>query len=204
MINVINATGNHEFNALLYPDQNPFHTDYFMTQVNTFNDKLNEFGQQFISGAKAIYDRIHDSQALELARRAIRSAKGLYHTNLILPLLELEHIQAAQPIMQRWNMANPELRALFHQQRCNGYSDTYYDVQPGTIGETHDDYRKVMSGIVVEDDNDFHIDTFIDDIHEGDRELTSSEQFDILRTWEMIRNFIANGNDPSDPMGGKL
>lgn len=204
MINVIHASGGHEFNALLYPDQSPFHRDYFHSQVTNFNQTLNTYGQQFMAAAKDVYDRINDSSALELARRAIRSAKGLFQTNLILPLRNIDVLQAAQPTMQRWVMANPMIREMYHDQRCSGYADTYVDVEPNAIGEQHYDYRRVMDGIVVEDENDWHVNMYFDEIREGDRELLSSEQFDILDTWKIMELFVKAGEDPTDPFGGKL
>ena len=204
MINVIHASGGHEFNALLYPDQSPFHRDYFHTQVTNFNQALNSYGQQFMATAKDVYERINDSAALELARRAIRSAKGLFQTNLIVPLRDIDTLQAAQPTMQRWMMANPMIREMYHDQRCSGFADTYMDVEPKLVGDQHYDYRRVMDGIVVEDENDWHVNMYFDEIREGDRELLSSEQFDILDTWSIMELFVKAGEDPTDPFGGKL
>lgn len=204
MINVIHASGGHEFNALLYPDQSPFHRDYFHTQVTNFNQALNSYGQQFMATAKDVYERINDSSALELARRAIRSAKGLFQTNLIVPLRDIDTLQAAQPTMQRWMMANPMIRGMYHDQRCSGFADTYMDVEPKLVGDQHYDYRRVMDGIVVENENDWHVNMYFDEIREGDRELLSSEQFDILDTWSIMELFVKAGEDPTDPFGGKL
>lgn len=204
MVNVINANSSREFNALLYPDQNPFHADYFQSQVTSFNQALTDYGQKFVASAKQLYDKVNDSAAIALARRAISSAKGIFNTNLITRLSELTQVQNAQPGMIRWVMACPDIRELYQKQLCDGYSGIYADVQPGTIAETHDDYRKVMSGIVVEDEHDWHVNTYFDDIQEGDRELTSFEQFDIIDTWDIARAFIKSGEDPTNPFGGKL
>lgn len=204
MINVIHGAGGNAFNALLYPEQNPFHADYFHTQVTNFNNVLTDVGQRFMDTAKAVYDRINDSAAAELARRAIRAAKGMFNSNLIVPIFELSDLQMAQPTMQRWVMANPTIRELYHEQRCSGYADSYVDMQPGAIGESHYDYRRVMSNVIQEDAIDWHAKIYFDELHEGDRELTHHEKFDVLDTWRIVEMFVKQSKDPTDPFGGEL
>ena len=204
MINVIHGAGGDVFNALLYPEQSPFHGNYFHTQVTNFNEILTETGQNFMSAARTIYDKINDSAGAELARRAIRAAKGMFNSNLIVPIFNLEDIQLAQPTMQRWVMANPVVRDLYHQQRCSGFADTYVDMEPGTVKETQYDYRRVMNGVIVEDEHDWHAKIFFDELREGDRELTHHEKFDILDTWSIVEMFVKAGKDPTDPYGGSL
>ena len=203
MINVIHDGGD-VFNAFLYPEQNAVHSSYFQNQVTGFGNVLNETGQRFMEAARNIYDKINDSAAIEMARRAIRHAQGIFNPNTIIAMDRLEYIQAAQPTMQRWIMASPDVRELYQQQRCHGFADTYLDVEPNTIRENQYDYRRVMSGVVVEDEHDWHADIYFDELRPGDRELTHHEKVDILSTWEVMSMFIKQGNDPTDPYGGKL
>jgi hypothetical protein len=141
---------------------------------------------------------------MALARNAIRSARGLLTPNVIQPLVSYEEFQIAQPVMQRYIMAQPDIRQLFFDQRCDGFSDTYVDQQPGKIGETHYDYRRVMNGMMVEEGEDFVVHHYLDELREGDRELTFHEQVDILSTWQVMSMFMQEKKDPTNIYGGKL
>jgi len=101
-------------------------------------------------------------------------------------------------MMQRFIMANPMVRQLYHDQRCDGYSGTYIDVQPDATKEDHYDYKRVMNGIVQQDgDGTMFYTQYMDQLHHGDKELALAEQVSILDTWEIAEMFIKAGNDPT-------
>ncbi len=205
MANVI-VGGPDVMNALIYPDQNPVNMGYFQQAVYGVNDRLTEVGRQFMSGAKEIYEKVNSSEALRIARAAIRAAKGMFHPNQIVPLETIEDLQSAQPMMQRWIMAQPDIRHLYHEQRCDGFSETYVDLAPNDIGESHYDYRRVMNGMVQEDERgSWFVREYPDELVEGDRELIFGERTDIIKTWDLIQMFVEAGEqDPTDPYGGNL
>ena len=103
-------------------------------------------------------------------------------------------------------MANPVVRQTYHEQKCDGYSDTYIDNQPSAIKETHYDYRRVMDGVVVDKDNDgWSVKFYPDDLHDGDRELVHGEKVDILHSWDIIEMFMKAGDkDPTSQYGAAL
>lgn len=204
MINVITGVGGNAFDALAYPVQSMANSFYIETQFQNFSNTLNDVGRQFMESAKGIYDRINSSEALRMARVAINSARGMLTSNQILQLESLEACQAAQPSMQRWVMANPVVRELYHAQRCSGYADTYTDLHPGDIGEAHYDYRRVMDGVIVETEDDWYARFYMEDLVGDDRELTHDEKVVIMNTWDLVELFIKKGEDATDPFGGKL
>ena len=55
-------------------------------------------------------------------------------------------------------MAQPDIRSLYHKGHCDGYSDTYVDMEPGLVGEQHYDYRRVMDGVVEETETGWGLD----------------------------------------------
>lgn len=202
-MNVIYA-GTDGFDAMLYPEQSYLNTEYIQSQFENFSSTLNDIGRQFIQGAKDVYEEINNSQAMIIARNALRAVKGMFNQNTIIPLSALEDFQIAQPIMQRYIMANPVIREIYNNQRCDGYQDTYVDIQPGYIGENHYDYRRVMNGLAVETEDSWEINFYPDELLEGDSELTHIQQVDILSTWRVMEMFISEGKDPTNIYGGKI
>jgi hypothetical protein len=204
-----------EFNALVYGVQkHPGTVSYLENQLNrlsTWSNTLTEAGKSFFSNAAQLIEQFNGSDAMRLARAALRKAGSLFQSNEIRSIWDLAELQHAPVIMQRYIMAEPTVRELFNQQRCDGYSETYVDMYPGTIGENHYDYRRVMTGMVqtVTVDDDPDVDwvcrTFIDDLVEGDRELLLEEKTDILNTWDMVASLIKEGGeDPTSPFANKL
>ncbi len=203
-VNVIHAGDVRSFDAMLFPEQSPQTSSYIQSQLNSFSSTLTEIGKQFVESSKALYEKINDSNAIRLAKAAVRMAKGMFHPNMIIPLETLEDVRAAQPMMQRYIMAEPTLREQYHRQLVDGFSDTYADVEPKRIGEKHYDYRRVMDGIVIDDEEEGWIaNNYFEDLRGDDRDLDLVEQRAILKTWDIIRMALASEKDPSDPFALK-
>lgn len=83
MINVIHGAGVGGFDAILYPETPMANRVYFQNQVNQFTNTLNDFGRSFMEGAKTVYEQINSSEAMHLARVAIRAAKGIFNPTQI-------------------------------------------------------------------------------------------------------------------------
>lgn len=203
-INVVHAGDIGAFDAVIFPEQSPMINQYIQQQLTNFSHTLTDIGRQFVETSKALYEKVNDSNAVRLAKAAVRMAKGMFHPNAIVPLETVEDIRAAQPMMQRYIMAETTLRDQYRKQLVDGYSDTYSDVDPGKMGHEHYDYRRVMNGVVVEEVDSEGNDTwtsynYFDDLRGDDRELDFMEQHSILRTWDVVRIALAAGRDPSDP-----
>ncbi len=95
---------------------------------------------------------------------------------------------------------------MYHEQRCDGYSESYVDRFPGQVGENHYDYRRVMHGMVQDDqEHDWKSTFYLDELFEGDRELNFDEQVDILNTWDVVRSYLSKGqDDPTSQFGNML
>jgi hypothetical protein len=195
---------------LLYPDSHPGTRMFVERQFENFTNSLTAIGRQFMEASKHIYTEATDSVVARAARAAVSQVKTMFHPNSIVPLETLEELQMAKSVMQRYIMAEPTIRTLYHKQRCDGYSDTYVDMHPGKVEVNHYDYRRVTQNVVLEtvdeDGNDTWIArTYAEDLLEGDRELTRDEQFQILSSWDAIKRYVeANNEDPTNPYGGKL
>lgn len=193
------------FDMLLYPDQSAQNQWYIQSQLNQLNASLSNVGQKFMQGATELYNRIHDNELVRRAKAAIRMAQSSFHPNQIRSLETLEDLQAASLVMQRWVMAQPDLRAMYQKHLVEGYSDTYVDIHKDTIADTHYDYRRVMDGVIQDHDDGWVSRQFIEDLLKGDRDLDFDEQVDILKTWQIIEMYAkARKADPSNPFGGDM
>jgi hypothetical protein len=205
-VNVVQAgaAGTSGFDYLLYPEQNPMTVNYLQNQLSTFGNSVTDIGRQFLEQSRVVYDRINDSSTIRAAKAALRSAKALFHPNTIIPLETLDEMRNAQPIMQRFMMAEPTIREIYHRQLCDGFYPTYQDMEPTKIGENHYDFRRVMDGIVVDTDEGWKATNYYEEILTDDKELTFQEKSYIISTWDMMKMFIEAGEDMTNPEGGEL
>ncbi len=166
----------------LYGDNRGTISSYLQHQIQTLPEI---FIQQSSSLAKKLYEGfnyIRDA-AHETALRALDALNIKVAQRNIYAHDSFDALQKASPVMQRWIMANPNVRDLYMNNYCDGYSDSYVDVDPGNIGVRHYDYRRVMDSVAIDTDDGFMVQYFHEDIHPLDKELTQREKYDILKTW---------------------
>ncbi len=211
-MNVINHAVPGLFNSLILPETHPETAAWIANQfVNTASTYVTEAGRAFIDRAQELYKKATDNSLEQLTRRIVRSAKGIFNPNAIMPISSFAELQSASRIMQRYLMAQIDTRGLFNKQLCDGYSDSYVDLEPGKIGDSHYDYRRVMQGVLTvapgqEDEEDpmMVFSNYGDDLRPDDRELDIEEQHIIINAWEMMKACIREKIDPTDIFNGKL
>lgn len=211
MVQVITG-GEEVFDALLYGKKHPSTSAFLRQQVENVSDRLTDASRSFFSHARDVYERISGSEAARRARAASRSLKSIWNTDDVHAMTEVHQMQHAKPVMQRWIMAQTDIRRLFQKQRCDGYEGSYVDVFPGDIGENHYDWRRVNNGFVHfvtdEDGNetdDWYASTYMDDLLPDDEELTLEEQVDIHDTWSnVVAQIRAGGSDPTSKWDSEL
>lgn len=198
-INVVSGGTPQLFNAMLFPEASQETRHWLREQFQRDMSHLTDVGRQLANSATQLFQKTYDSDFMRKARSMMRSLGGMFHPNAIVPASSIEELQTAKPVMQRYIMAMPEIRRIYHRQLCDGYSDSYVDHQPGAVGEDHYDYRRVMSTMVVEDeDGGWHSRMYPDELVEGDRELEADERFAILRTWDLVKLAMGERIDPTD------
>lgn len=170
---------------------------------------IGEASQALMQQSSELYDRFMGSDAVRRIRAAGRQIASHWQRNEILPLDTVEQLQVAPLKMRRWLMAEPTVRALYQKRQCDGYSSTYVDAAPGFIGENHEDYQRVMDGIVVEgNDNSDHawVSTeYMYDLPEDENEFIFDQQFDIIRSWHsMAEAVMAKKDDPTSEWNAEL
>lgn len=197
--------GDAEFSALAYGERHPNLVQFLTNQVESFSQNLNEQGKYLYERASTAFQAINNSDAVRLARAVRRKAQNIWDDGNIKPLTDIGQLQNAQLKMQRWIMAEPKVRRSYHDQRCDGYSDSYIDTNPNHIGESHYDYRRVMDGMLTTNaEGRDVINNYIDVVSVGDN-LSIEEQADILVTWQSIREHMnRKKDDPTSPFNASL
>lgn len=205
MANIVEQ-GSALFEQLAYATPHPNTQQFLSQQVHNVSHVLTEAGARFFQGATALYERVSGSHAARLARAATRAVASIWQSDEIQAIVTVGRMQHAPLKMQRWIMAEPNTRKLYHQQRCDGYSGTYVDMHPQDIGEDHYDYRRVMDGIIQErEDGSWFASCYLDDLLPEDVALELDQQVDILETWgAQVRMLRKGREDFTDKFGGDL
>lgn len=207
MVTIVDG-GRNAYAAISFGMPNPNTVTFLQNQFSTLSNVMGDVGNTFIQRGRELFDKYHGVEAMRLAKAAIRATQHMFMHDTILELSTISQLQQAKPVMQRWIMACPDIRTVYHRQQCDGYSGSYVDMHPGMIGPDHYDYRKVMDGVMVvgDDDSDFDwkYNTWFDD-EEGDINLTFSDKTAILSVWDLIKSMSKPGKeDPTDPLCGTL
>lgn len=197
------------FDAVLYGEQSQKNMNFFTNQMQMLSQPLMQANAFFAQTAQNLYDQFNGSEALRIARAAMRAVQGVFMRDQIQYLDTLTHCQVAPVTMQRWVMANPVVRQMYHNQEIDGYSETYTDVEPNKVGEDHYDYRRVIDGVVRFDSTDsdvaWEVTSYCEELREGDRNLELFEKADILNTWDIIEHFVKHGkSDPTSVWNNNL
>lgn len=188
--------GADAFDCLIYNRAHPGTLEFLNYQGSSFQTMLAEPAAAFFGQMENIYQRFNNSAAVRMAQAVARRMSNLLQSDGICVLSDVGQFQYATVVMQRWVMAEPTVRQMFHAQLCDGYSDTYVDAQPGAIGKDHYDYRRVTNGVyVTQPDGTFAATTWVEDLHANDSELHMAEKSDILETWSNLRSLLGLGKD---------
>lgn len=199
--------GSQTFDALAYGDPHPGTVAFFQNQMENLSQYAGQVGEQFIQSAQDLYSRFNHSTAMRYARAAKRSLGSIFQNDAVRQLASIAELQQAPPVMQRWIMAEPTTRKMYHRQMVEGYEGSYKDAFPNDVGESHYDYRRVMDGLVVDDPDteDWVATTYLDEIFEGDHELEIDQQADIFYTWKMTKaRILHGGSDPTSRWNADL
>lgn len=185
------------FNALLYGENHPGTTQFISNQIENASNMLTQAGQQFFEGGKRLFDQLQNSNAMRMAKMAKRAIGGMWQVDEVRPLTTMGEFQHAPSIMRRYIMVNPVVRKMFVEQRIAGYDGSYVDPYPEDDLENHYDHRRVMNGVIVDDDeNDWSSTTYYDTPMEGDSEsLDFADQIDIIDSWGNIVDLIRKGGE---------
>lgn len=205
MANIIDGGGT-TFDYLLYGERDRGTTSFLHQMRETAMQNLGAGAQAFAATMHQTVDRFYSSDAMRLARAAVRKVASLYGIDEIYHLENIGQLQHAPPKMVPYVMAEPTLRTMYHKQQVDGYGDDYWDEQPGVVGEGHFEYEQVMDGIFVPDPDNPEAEIATSYLHlEEDEQLDFDQQQDVLLTWEQVRIALAKGKeDPTSRFNATL
>lgn len=195
----MNLSSSNYFDAMLYGARDNEVSDYFMQKVDTLQQIIPEQYQTLYNDIRENATFINSDYMKDVTSSLLSHVGSMWKGDGIRPLTKVADMQAAPPSMRRWIMAEPTIRKAYHAQECDGYSNSYIDMEPNSIGEDHSDYRKVRHGIIHVEENEevcsvYHSDMFDDDY----AELTIGNKVDIMTTWDMVKNEYQKGRlDPT-------
>lgn len=194
------------FDALAFGEKHPSTVDFLRNQYEQVSGLITEAGRAFFDRSRQTFEHFNSNAAIDFARTAINKlVGGAIGIDRVSYLSDLEQLQKATAVMQRWLMANPVVRERYLDQRLDGYSDTYANIHGLDVGWHHYDYRIATQGLGWCDDEDHeHWTQYEDELREGDRHLTLGEQVDIRDSWAVMNLLLKFGDDPTDPQGGQL
>ena len=188
--------------SVLFGQPNQTTVNFFEQVKDRIQQKAGIFKDEFIQTSNQIFDSVYSARALELTRAAINKAGALFDADIIKQLHTLSEFQVAKPTMARFIMANPMVRERFIDGRCEGYGESYFDYQPGIVGENHYDYRQVMDGVVQQcpDTGDAFYKWYCEELREGDEQLSAGQKLDILKSWTNVEHLMSlAAKDPTSP-----
>lgn len=199
--------GDDAFDMLAFGEPHPDTIEYLTECNERVATTISEASRRFRDSVSDMYRAFDASNTARLARAVTRKIANIWSDDVIKPLLNIGEIQHARVTMQRYIMAQPDVRERYHQQRCDGYSDSYVDDSPKVIGTGHYDYRRVTHGVCFKHPGSDVMQsiTYYEGLRSGDRNLHISEQAEILNTWDAVKELLDEGNeDPTSKFNAAL
>lgn len=198
------------FNSHVYAQPTQQDIMFFENNTQTFFDTVGQTGQQFFGAMRDRMQTLDFAKLREYTQAAARRVSTFWDTDNVRPLTSLVDIQFAPNAMIRWQMANPDVRELYHKGLCAGYGDLYKDWYPDVSGHEHHDYQMVMDGMEQYDEHgDIMWVSYDEDevLHDEDslNFLSMSERVDIIETWNVTSKILKEmKDDPTSRYSGIL
>ena len=194
--------------TLIYGETQPSTMRFLERQYNE-DDSAGGLSQaKFGSRMRDLYDRFHDSTLMARTRAAIRKLDTAFTPDDIRPLKTIGALQHAKNTMRRFIMASPEVRAMYQQQRIEGYGHHYVDDYADKDVKDIPEYQHVMSGLMdVNEDGDTEFELYLDVEYDLDEyyRLDIDQQLDIRATWlETIYRIRLGKEDPTSTVNAYL
>lgn len=175
---------------VLYGDKSSMMANYLQKQMSAMQNFVSPATSRIYDALQTSYNYVTDSLVKAGIMGQLRNSGIQVTDDYFQLLLTPEALRQASGVMQRWIMAQPDVRQLYLQQDIDGYSDTYKNVFGKEVGPKDYNYRRVMTGIVQDTDEYSHYVTYVDELMPGDRELSFDEKAIILGTWDYMKHII--------------
>lgn len=180
--------------------------NYLKAEIQSLASNTSEYSKQLYERSLALFDQVNSEKANLLAEAVLSQVDSMMGLDIIEPLLTIDLLQAAKPIMQNWIMTNPVIRQAMYDGKLEGYSDTYKDPEPGLVGHEMEAYRFLMNGVVVEHETQSgQYSLYYDREHNADTQLTMRKLSAIVETQEAaVQAYLQGDRDPTSQYDASL
>jgi len=184
------------FNMLLSGSPSLENRSFLQRHVQDVGQRLGSAGQRFAQRAREMYDSFDFDGIARNVTAIKRRFENRWQPDEIRTLRTIGEMQHAGPTLQRQIMANPVIRNAWMKGRCDGWSRTYVDLEPGAIGNDHTEYREITNGFAVFDEEGHsHFVSNLDLMHDGLTKYSFEEQSIAQDNWALAEMFYALGRD---------
>lgn len=183
--------------ALLYKPPPPALSEYLYNNMQNVINTASNLSTSFIDNVKSMYNSVH-SEAAKNFNSFIKYAVGEHLGDNTIIYIDRPNIPNANPIMQQYIMAEPQLYDLYRRDLVYGYGETYRSLETGVENKDTVVYSNVMDGVVQYDDdgNGYRI-HYTDSNYEITPEISRYDRLSILETWDNVKSLLADGIDPT-------
>lgn len=180
-------------------------TSWIQDRTQALMNTVSATTANWFNQAKTFYQTITETDALSALRNLTAKVDQSWKGNNIHLCHNLTQLQSANPVQQRYLMAEPNLRQLYLNQSCEGYAGSYNNYHGDAIGVNHYDYRRVTDGMLLVNDDHIEWNDFYEAIPDNDKELELYEKADMIRNWNLVNIALdAHEMDPTSPIGNLL
>lgn len=176
---------------MLYGNKSNILNNYLTQQMQRVQPTFNEFSNRIYTALQNSYNFVNDKMIQYGILNQLNQQGVQVQDDYFRELLSFQDLQQANLTMQRWVMSHPQLRQYYLDQNIDGYSDTYNNVFGKGVGEADYNYRRVMDGALIDNDDDtFTIKWYNEDLLEGDVPLNHYQQVRIRNTYDAIDHVL--------------
>lgn len=178
----------------------------FLQRLNTSIDPIRDMTSRYLRRSAELFENFDFEGVRDKLKSVTRRWKNRFSSDDVIELSSISDLQGARPKMRRYAMAMPRLRELYLKGRCEGFGDGFEMVDRIHDTKLYKEYREVMNGSFVGNDEKDEWITYLDVFDEnGFEELSNIEKIIIRNGWKAISEWLdENDEDPTSMTGAKL
>lgn len=156
----------------------------FLDYLGEMNERAGRFvsesANRFLERSQSLRERRDSSDIRRMARAIKERVNHFWQEDTIRSLTRVEDIQNAPRTMERWVMANPNVRTRVRQGILDGYNLSYEDEDPEATPERHIDYKRVMDGSW---EDEHYVQYWDERLEDEELKLSFQDKMAIKSTW---------------------
>ncbi|URG14151.1 hypothetical protein [Pectobacterium phage vB_ParM-25] len=186
------------------PDRDSVERTY--SRLEEFSRGLSSRAREGLERTRGLIESMYDDTVRNSLRILGRVKRGLFRDDVIQFLDDQTEIATAPMTMRRWILAHPFIRSRYDTQSIDAWGSKpgQWDLE----GKGYEDlfYRAATNGLATKNEKGewWSEYTFGGCSVPGAGTISLEEQMDILATWDIIDDCIADGIDPTSVMKERL